>query len=115
VGRQPLLSNRQLPQFKKLLIQYAGQPQSAILQRVKEKFHVTMKPRTYRKYAVLVGAPYVRIPSRPPLKDTTRKKQLSFARKYRNLRGLFDMWWPTRSPSSCIQRLPSNVFQEDLA
>jgi hypothetical protein len=52
---------------------------------------VTMEPRTYRKYAVLVGAPYVRLPSRPPLSDRTRKKRLSFARKYRNLRGLFDI------------------------
>lgn len=91
VGRKPLLSSRQLPQFKKLLIQCAGQPRSAILQRVKEKFHVTMQPRTYRKYAVLVGAPYVRIPSRPPLSDPTRKKRLAFARKHRNLRGLFDI------------------------
>lgn len=91
VGRRPLLSSRQLPQFKKLLIQCVGQPRSVTLQRVQEKFHVTMEPRTYRKYAVLVGAPYVRIPSRPPLSDSTRKKRLSFARKHRKLRGLFDI------------------------
>lgn len=91
LGRHPLLTTRQLPQFKKLLIHCVGQPRSVILQRVRQMFHVSMEPRTYRKYAALVGAPYVRIPSRPPLSDRTRKLRLNFARKHRNLRGLCDV------------------------
>lgn len=89
-GRHPLLNSRQLHQPKKLLAESAGLPTDIILERVNKKFHCVMQPRTYRKYAALVDAPYVRIPTRPKLNVIIRAKRVRFARNHRSIRGLFD-------------------------
>jgi transposase len=90
-GRYPLLTSRQLSAFRSLLIKYAGMGTQRILKEVKKRFHIDMPPRTFRRYAALVNAPYVRIPIRPPLSDRTRQKRLLFARNHQHDIGWLDV------------------------
>lgn len=89
-GRHPFFNDRTLKQFRKLLLECVGMPRAEILRRIKQKFHVDLSIRLFRKYCELVNAPFVKVPASPPLSDRTRQRRIAFARKFVRRKGWLD-------------------------